>query len=295
LVISLVRDSGCFDTLEGARLFGEACDPDVVWDDRFLPEPIKGRGAVVEHLERMSLRHSRRRIRIDRVSDGDEACGYCWTWTSGGLEGLRGTTFVQLNKATDKIKFVQEIPEPLFKPGDLTKDLLQALTRGAELKMPQPFTVRTPTAASDVARYLFVDLQGAGDESSLKELTRLLDPRIQYRDFNYDEMMVGPHQVETFVRDFTFPGIEFRPTRFDDGIDSTCFTWEVVLQGVDSDQTIKGISFYELDPATRKISYIRDVPESSLKPPVLGNLARFLRPGLGVFVPVPIGSRPGGM
>lgn len=76
------------------------------------------------------------------------------------------------------------------------------------------------------------------------------------------------------------------------GIDSTCFTWEVVLEG--STDTIKGLSFYELDPKTRKIVYIRDVPESAIKPPLLGTLARNFRPGLGVFQGVPIGSRPGG-
>jgi hypothetical protein len=296
LVVSLVRDARCLDTPEGARLLGEACDPGVVWDDRFLPQPIAGREAVVDHLARTSRRHGNRRIRVDRVSDGDAACGYCWTWTSGGLEGLRGTTFVQLDNITGKIAFVQEIPEPIFKPGDLTKDLLRALTRGAEPRRPRPFAPRTPAEASEVARYLYVDLQSADDKSSIQELLRLLDPGIKYRDFNYEEMMVGPEQVERFVRDFTFPGIEFRPTRFDDGVDSTCFTWEVVLEGVaDADQTIKGISFYELDPATRKISYVRDVPESAIKPPLLGSLARLLRPGLGVFAPVPIGSRPGGM
>jgi len=37
--------------------------------------------------------------------------------------------------------------------------------------------------------------------------------------------------------------------------------------------------------------YIKDVPESGLKPPPLGKLARQLRPTVGVFQPVSIGSR----
>jgi hypothetical protein len=65
-----------------------------------------------------------------------------------------------------------------------------------------------------------------------------------------------------------------------------------VLDG--GEDTVKGISFYELDPTTRRIVYVRDVPESAIKPPILGKLARQLRPGLGVFQPVPLGSRPGG-
>jgi hypothetical protein len=55
------------------------------------------------------------------------------------------------------------------------------------------------------------------------------------------------------------------------------------------------LSFFELDPTSRKITYVRDVPESAIKPPVLGTWARQLRPGLGVFTGVPQGSRPGGM
>ena len=39
----------------------------------------------------------------------------------------------------------------------------------------------------------------------------------------------------------------------------------------------------------------QDVPESSIKPPPLGGLARALRPGIGVFQGVPAGSRKGGM
>mgnify|MGYP001977433586 CR=1 FL=1 len=45
---------------------------------------------------------------------------------------------------------------------------------------------------------------------------------------------------------------------------------------------------------TRLINYVRDVPESAVKPPILGKLARDLRPGLGVFAGVKLGSRPGG-
>eukprot|EP00979_Chaetoceros_neogracilis_P014563 scaffold4737_cov136-Chaetoceros_neogracile.AAC.5 len=116
---------------------------------------------------------------------------------------------------------------------------------------------------------------------------------IVYRDFNYENVLKGKEEVRQFIEDFSFPGIEFRAQRFDDGVLSTCFTWEVLL--MDAPETIKGISFYELDPDTRKITYVRDVPESAIKPPILGKIARQLRPGLGVFQGVQIGSRPGGM
>jgi hypothetical protein len=294
LVLSLVEESNCFETAEGARAFGLACEDDVVYDDRYEVRPIVGRDSVVRYLCR-AKHHPRRQIRVDRISDGDTACGFCWTWVSGDLEGLRGTTYVELNGATGRIQSVCEIPEPIFKPGDVTRELLQAITRGAEAKPAMPFESKTPTVANEVAKYLYLDLQQAGDKGSMDELMNLLDEGIVYRDFNYPDVMNGKEQVRKFVADFTFPGIEFRPIKFDDGVDSTCFTWEVVLEGVQSDQTIKGISFYELDPSTRKIAYIRDVPESAIKPPILGKLARDLRPGLGVFEPCPVGSRPGGM
>jgi hypothetical protein len=239
-------------------------------------------------IKKAADRKGRGSVRLDRISDGNKACGFAWTWTSGKEEGLRGTTFVELND-NGEIQFVCEIPEPLYKPGDLTLTLLKALTEGVQPKPPAQFTQRTPTEANEVAKYLFLEVQG-GD---VEECMRLFDENIVYRDFNYEEPMKGKPQVKKFLEDFAFPGIEFRPMRFDDGIDTTCFTWEVCLDG--QTDTIKGMSFYELNPETRKIIYVRDVPESAIKPPVLGMIARDLRPGLGVFKSAPLGSRPGGM
>lgn len=296
LVQSLIQDDECFTTEAGARAFGQVCAPNIVYEDRFEPQPVVGRTAVTEHLlERARQRQQRNNsgFRLDKVSDGDLACGFAWTWTSGSEEGLRGTTFVQLNPDTGLIEYVQEIREPIFKPGDLTKDLLRAVTAGAVPKPVQSFARQTPTTASALARYLYVDLQNADPVEGREELMRFMDGNIVYRDFNYENVLRGPEQVRQFVEDFTFPGIEFRPLRFDDGVDSTCFTWEVVLD--DAPDTIKGMSFYELDPESRKIVYVRDVTESAVKPPILGKLACRLRPGLGVFSGVPLGSRPGGM
>ena len=299
LIVALVEE--CFTTEAGARAWGAACDPHVVYEDRFEPQPIVGRTAVTQHLQERARQRQQSRgsgngaavgYRVDQISDGTRACGWAWTWTCGREEGLRGTTFVQLNENTGLIEYVQEIPEPIFKPGDWTKQLLQAVTAGAVPRPTQPFLPRTPTTASDMARYLYVDLQNADPVEGRAELLRFLDDQIIYRDFNYEHVLRGPAQVEQFVQDFTFPGIQFRPRRFDDGVDSTCFTWEVVLDG--APDTIQGMSFYELDPVSRKIVYVRDVPESAVKPPILGKLARQLRPGLGVFRGVPLGSRPGG-
>lgn len=291
LVKVLVDDQQCFATEEGARSFADACSDDVVYEDCSSPHtPIVGREAVAAHLlNRAKERQGRGRVRIDKISDGSAACGFAWTWTAGNEEGLRGTTFVGLDKQQKKIQYIREIPEPLYKPGDLTLELLKAVTKDATPKPPKPYQSKTPKTACEVAKYLFLDVQG----SDIDEAIRLFDDKIVYRDFNYENPLETKADVRKFVQDFSFPGITFQPERFDDGIYSSCFTWDVKLEGQEA--AIKGLSFYELDPTTRKIVYVRDVPESALKPPPLGAIARKLRPGLGVFKGVPIGSRPGGM
>jgi len=200
---------------------------------------------------------------------------------------LRGTTFVELNPENGKISFVREIPEPLYKPGDLTQKLLEAVTAGAE-KKEVIFERRTPRDASDIARYLFDEVQG-GD---IEEGMRFFDEGIFYRDFNFEEPLRGKAEVKQFIEDFSFPGITFRLQKVDDGVMSTSFCWEVVLEG--ASDTIKGLSLYSLSEETGLIEYVRDVPESAIKPPILGKLARQVRPGLGTFTGVKLGSREGG-
>lgn len=292
LVKYLVEEEGCYSSENSIQAFVDACATNVVIEDRFYPQPFNGKtGADAYMRGRTEQRQGKGIVRIDRISDGDAACGYAWTWECGNEEGLRGTTFVELNDRGE-IVYLQEIPEPLFKPGDLTKQLLQAVTSGAEAPPPQPYEKQSPTIANELAKYLFGDLQKADTEESIDELMRFFADDVVYRDFNFEDVMNGPAEVRKFVEDFKFPGIEFRPLRFDDGVDTTCFTWEVVLDG--APDTIKGMSFYELDPDTRKVVYVRDVPESAIKPPILATWARNLRPGLGVFSPVPKDSRPGG-
>jgi hypothetical protein len=90
--------------------------------------------------------------------------------------------------------------------------------------------------------------------------------------------------VGAFIEEFNFPGITFVPGRISDGVNSCCFTFEVAIAGVDA--TTKGVSFYERDPRTGKLCYIRDIPESAIKPPPLQSMASFLRPGLRRFRPI---------
>jgi len=291
LVRSLVEEEKCFSAESGARKFGEFCAVDCIYEDCFEKQPFVGKMAVTDHmLAKVNQRKGKGDVRIDRISDGSSACGFSWTWvsTDGNREGLRGTTFVELNEE-GSIQYVREIPEPLFKPGDLTVELLKAVTKDAVASPPPTYETKTPKSANEVAKYLFCDVQGGDIDESM----RLFSDTIVYRDFNYDEVLRGTDEVRSFIEDFSFPGIEFRPDHFDDGIHSTCFTWDVCLNG--SEKSIKGISFYELDQESRLIKYVRDVPESSIKPPPLGYLARLVSPDIGIFKSVPVGSRPGGM
>ncbi len=281
LLSTLINESKCFTTETGASDFASACASNVLYEDCYEPQPIIGRFAVEQHLkQRAQMRNQSRDnndvgFRIDRISDGTKACGYAWTWTCNELEGLRGTTFVELNDMNE-IVYVREIPEPIYKPGDATLELLKAVTAGAEPKVfDDDFVPRVPTSANDMVKYLFNEVQGREVSESMK----MFSEQIIYRDFNYENVLQGKKEVQTFIEDFSFPGIEFRAQKFDDGITSSCFTWEVVL--MDAPESIKGISFYELDPDTKLITYVRDVPESAIKPPILGSLARKLRPGLG--------------
>jgi len=297
LVLSLINDDKCFSTVEGAQKFADSCAVDVVYEDCYEPQPIVGRGAVAEHLRARILARTGGEngdrdagFRVDKISDGSTACGFAWTWTSSSLEGLRGTTFVELS-SSNQIQYIREIPEPLYKPGDLILEVLKAATADATPKPPPEYTPKTPKKANEIAKYLFNDVQGADPEEGM----RFFDESIIYRDFNYEEVLKGKAEVKKFIEDFSFPGITFSTQRFDDGVASTCFTWEVVLEGAPEGSTIKGISFYEVNPETGLITYVRDVPESGIKPPPLGKLARQFRPAVGVFQPVAIGSREGGL
>ena len=106
--------------------------------------------------------------------------------TSSTLPRVPAAESIRLNDGGE-IQYVQEIPEPIFKPGNLTKDLLQAVTAGAEPKPYTDFTPKTPTAANEIAKYLYVDLQNAEPKAGMEELLRFLDDDIFYRDFNFEE------------------------------------------------------------------------------------------------------------
>jgi hypothetical protein len=224
LVLSLVQDEKCYTTESGAAAFAQVCAANVIIEDCFFPQPFNGKTEATQYmLQRVEQRKRNGKanadaaIRIDRITDGDLACGFAWTWTCGQEEGLRGTTFVQLNNAGE-IAYLQEIPEPIWKPGNFTKDLLKAILKNAQPSPALPFDQKSPTIANELARYIFQDLQYADRSLANDEFMRFIDDDIIYRDFNYENALRGPGEVRQFLNDFTFPGIEFFPVLFDDGM-----------------------------------------------------------------------------
>jgi len=63
------------------------------------------------------------------------------------------------------------------------------------------------------------------------------------------------------------------------------FTWHVEIAGLPTDgPEIRGISYYGLNDAGL-INFVRDIPESAIKPPPLQALAASVRPDIRVMMP----------
>jgi len=246
------------------------CSDDVVLNDLARGE-TRGRDAVVNALKGARV--------VERTAGNETTGGLTWYREQDGRRGLRGTTYVRFD---DKglLAYLQEASEPIFKAGPLTEALLKAATQNVvkEKEVTTPsYTERTPTSASDVVRYLWQEASpnGASPEVALG----LFADDILYEDFNYAAPFEGIDQVRDFVEAFDIPGIEFVPMEISGGDGTTCcFTWKVVVNGNDGPQ---GVSFYEVDPSTKKVTYVRDIPAT--KPAPLQRLADLLNPDLGVF------------
>jgi len=258
----------------------EAFAPDAVVEDLYLAEVPKGPQAGVRAY--LDNKASCGRLVVDRVGDGDRACGLTWHLEEDGVQGLgiRATTFVELD-AEGRISYLREICEPLYKPGDQTVELLKAI--GGDNKADfgtAGFEPRAPRGASDLCRYLWEEAQG---KVPISEQIGFFAEDVTYEDFNYESSMTSRAEVEKFLKKFAqITAVKFVAERFSDGERACCFTWHVEIAGVDGET--RGISFYELDD-DGLISYVRDIPESVIKPPPLQALAAALRPKLRLFQP----------
>ena len=289
-----------------ARDIVAACAENVEWEDlSFSSKPIVGRAAVFAHLAARQRRDEAcgSRLVVERACDGRTAAGFTWHRSNdGGDVGLRGTTFVEVD-GDGRVVYVREIAEPLFKPGGGTVRLLRAVAKPpAAPPAPLGDARRQPASASDLVAYLWLEVQGAADFRA--EAARYFDKDIVYQDLNFDLPFVGLEHVASFLEEFDIPGLTFVPDRISDGEESCCFTWEVDL-GVEGAARVKGVSFYECESIPGmierrgedgvvsqvkgkevRVTYVRDIPESTLKPPPLQALAAAIKPDLRTFKPL---------
>jgi ketosteroid isomerase-like protein len=251
-----------------------ACSEDIVWEDMRLKKPVTGKDAVYKLFQKQWPRGTT--MSLDKVSDGAKSAGFTWTRVCKGKLGLRGTTYVKLNDE-GRIECVKELAEPIYKPGDMMLKLLKASTKNVPRPEKNPtYEEETPTSCTEIVDYIWN--RAYPNDADADEALRFYSQDIVYQDFNYPQPIVGLADVESFLREWGFPGIEFRVQDLSEGDVACCFTWRVKVNGQEGPQ---GISFYETD-GKGKITYIRDTPAPTLRP-IFGNLARLLRPNLRTF------------
>jgi hypothetical protein len=132
--------------------------------------------------------------------------------------------------------------------------------------------------------YLWKEVnQGDGD---VEEVLSFFADDCIYEDFNYEQPLLGKPEVRDFLQKFReIKSLRFMPEQFSDGMKACCFTWRVEIAGLPTDgPQVRGISFYRLNEAGL-ISFVRDIPESAVKPPPLQALAATLRPELRIIIP----------
>ena len=255
-----------------------AFSADATVQDLYLAENPTGMAGAQAYLDNKSACG---RLVIDRLSDGEKACGFTWHLEENGGVGIRGTTYIELNDE-GKICFLREICEPLYKPGDATVELLKAIG-GDNVATFTQAEKREPKGASDLCTYLWKELQG---NAPPRESLAFFSDQVIYEDFNYELPLRGKEEVGDFLEKFAeIKALKFVAERFSDGERACCFLWNVEIVGAPEDSPrIRGISFYELNDAG-KIVYVRDIPESVTKPPPLQALAAMLQPKLRIFAP----------
>ena len=191
------------------QLLLDACDVDVVWEDTNDSQPsITGKQAVETMLQRRSRSFpTNARLVIDKLADGVTSCGFTWYLEQDGVSGigLRGTIYVELNPTNNKIAFVREVCEPLFKPGSALVQLLKAAVSEAVKKDPtlaikpsRTMSLNPKKGASALVKYLWVDNNGGDKQLTLAKF----DKDIIYQDFNFEKPFVGLEAVSGFIDEF---------------------------------------------------------------------------------------------
>ena len=99
-----------------ASRVASACSDSVTWVDMGLPEPLVGPSAVESHLRQTYP--SGTKLVVTGIADGERSSGMAWHREADDVPdaiGLRGVTYVELDEAGEKIAYVQEGYESIFK------------------------------------------------------------------------------------------------------------------------------------------------------------------------------------
>jgi len=250
-----------------------AFSDDCVYEDLYFEDPARGHKQLKKTLRQKLLPQGSRLV-LDHISDGRMSCGFTWHIQEDGVgTGQRGLCFVRLNDKGE-VAYVRDVGEPLFKAGELTEKLLQALTKDQPRQVqPPPTAPQTPRTASGIVRYLYGDVQQSGGDA-----VRFFADDAVYEDMNYDVPFIGQKEVEGFLQRFQgIEGVTFVLEEVSDGDKAVGFTYHIDVAGQPG--AVKGITYYEVNEKG-KVVYVRDVPESPTKPPPIQQVARLLRPGL---------------
>eukprot|EP00933_Yihiella_yeosuensis_P007450 TRINITY_DN112499_c0_g1_i1.p1 TRINITY_DN112499_c0_g1~~TRINITY_DN112499_c0_g1_i1.p1 ORF type:complete len:423 (-),score=94.30 TRINITY_DN112499_c0_g1_i1:390-1658(-) len=253
---------------------------DGIYEDLYYAEPAKGHAALRELIRQKELPKGSRLV-LDHVSDGKQSCGFTWHVEQQGVgTGQRGLAFVRLDPQTGKVSYVREVGEPLFKAGELTEQLLTALTKDQAPPQRKPASgpPQNPKTAKEVVKYLYGDVQQSGGDA-----VRFYADNVVYEDMNYEKPFIGKAAVEGFLKRFeAIQGVTFVLEEVSDGDVAVGFTYRIEIAG--QPRGIRGATYYEVD-GNGKVIYVRDVPESATKPPPVQLAARFLQPGLRRLAP----------
>lgn len=251
---------------------------DCVYEDLYYQDAAKGKDEVLK-LIGQKLLPSNSQLIIDDISDGQKSCGFTWHIEEKGVGiGQRGIGYVRLNSAGEVV-YVRDLGEPLFKAGELTEKLLEALTKDQPIpERPATGPPQTPRTAGAIVKYLYGDVQKAGGDAA-----RFYADDVIYEDMNYETPFIGQSAVEGFLKRFqNIQGVTFNLEEVSDGDQAVGFTYTIEIAG--QPRGIRGITYYQVNDFG-KVCYVRDVPESASKPPPVQQLARLLRRGLQKLQP----------
>jgi hypothetical protein len=215
-----------------------SCSEDIVWENTSEKETKLGKKAVLKMLLKQAEKIPKQtKLCIEKHTDGIKSCGFLWYIKDENIngKGLRGTTFVELNKE-GKIIYVREISEPLYKPGSIIAKLLRNVAKqGLELEkennifVPKPvYALKNPSKANEIVKYLWNDVQGSNKSIALS----FFDDNIYYEDFNFNKPFIGKNEVSQFLDEFDIDGIRFKIEKVSDGEIACSFTWRVEIAGV---------------------------------------------------------------